>query len=201
MHTCTRKWNPSIDWNMYPKFVQEQGLSFRETDPKKKYNNENELQPLWKRLPENINPVLITATASIPKQQPISGDTKDDGSLIFRIAWAVDQDGFVLGVKRSFTYHSLLEQAYPDEEQKDSTKSEDSNDGEESTTKGEDEASTDDAPDELDFSILPGETKHVRFYVVYGENPLHAGKEEKNLKALLYEGESHDIEKVVTVQK
>lgn len=225
-----RSWSPIIDWDLWSNFVQEQGLDFRETDPEKKYNLENELQPLWKRVHDNVkNPVLISASASIPKEQPISLSslkdetraTEDDGSLMFEVAWAVDQDGFVLGTTRSTEYMHLMRRAFFNEEEEgEATKSDDDGkddeegsttkdkkttktaddgiDGEESTTKGED-TSTDDSFT-LHFTILPGETKYVRICAVYAENPLKgasAGKKWETLYAQFYEAEGRDVEKVV----
>jgi hypothetical protein len=174
-----RKWNPQIDWSTYLEFTKETGLSYKET-VQSRDTTTNELLPLWKRLPDNKEPVLLTLTSQLPKLNPETG-------MILKVAYAVDQDGYVLGLTYNKKYGELLEKSKGN------------------TTEGTDDAKNDSSEEnqdnqhdqfEFDFFILPGETKSVRVCGLYSENPVGADPNKEILDALLFKSKSFSLKKI-----
>jgi len=158
-------WKPEIDYSKWIMFVEDEGFSFRQTMDSPKHT------PLWKRLPENTEPVLISLTSSLPQKQ---------GGMLLKIAYAVDQDGMVLGLTFNKVYGALIDKA--------AKGGASSQEQEKESTKPKMEAADPNAPMELEFSVLPGETTHIRVKAMYAEDPTKASSEKTILDANLYEG-------------
>lgn len=172
-----RKWNPKIDWSTLLEFTKETGLSYKETVQSRDIVTA-ELLPLWKRLPENKEPVLLTLTSHLPKYNPETG-------MILKVAYAVDQDGFVLGLTYNKKYGELLEKS----------KRKGSNDKADGSPE-KDEPDDSDSPFEFDFFVLPGETKSIRICGLYSENPVDADPNKEILDALLFKSKLFNLKKV-----
>jgi hypothetical protein len=175
-----RKWNPKIDWSTYLEFTKETGFSYKETVQSRDIIT-NELLPLWKRLPDNKEPVLLTLTSQLPKLNPETG-------MILKVAYAVDQDGYVLGLIYNKQYGELLEMSKSNaskvtEDAKNDSLEEDNQDNQYD-------------PFEFDFFILPGETKSVRVCGLYSENPVDADPNKEILDALLFKSKSFSLKKI-----
>jgi hypothetical protein len=95
-----KAWTPTVDWSNWIMFVNEVGLDFQQTIPVE----EDQKTPLWQQVPEDTEPVLITIKAVIPKQQ------QDESGLMLKAAYAVDQDGRVLGFTFSKEYGEKLQE-------------------------------------------------------------------------------------------
>lgn len=213
-----KAWTPTVDWSNWIMFVKEAGLSFQQTIPV-----EDKTTPLWQRVPEDTEPVLITIKAAIPKQQ-------DESGLLFKAAYAVDQDGKVLGFTFSKEYGEKLQEAReagekleeakkaavtssdeevtPTSDAKETTTS----DEKETTASGEKKATTSDekeseeeekeeAPDPtvtpFEFFLLPGSTKEVRVCALYAEDPVAAPPTKDILDACLLESTTISLADVV----
>ena len=165
-----KKWKPDIDYSQWIMFVEEQGLSFRETMDTPKHT------PLWKRIPENTEPVIVSLTSLLPQKQ---------GDLLLKIAYAVDQDGMVLGLTFNEVYGALIDKAVQGGKSS------------QQILEKESKAELDpDAPMELEFYVLPGETTQVRVKAMYAEDPTKALPEKIILDANLYEGPSCSLASV-----
>jgi hypothetical protein len=182
-----KTWTPTVDWSNWIMFVKEAGISFQQTIPV-----EDKTTPLWQRVPEDTEPVLITITATVPKQQ-------DESGLLLKAAYAVDQDGRVLGFTFSKDYGEKLQEAReaaaPPSDEKETA----SSDEKETSTSDEKETSTSDEkePDDeevsdptvtpFEFFLLPGSTKEVRVCALYAEDPVAAPATKDILDACLME--------------
>eukprot|EP00523_Entomoneis_sp_CCMP467_P009864 CAMPEP_0168738134 /NCGR_PEP_ID=MMETSP0724-20121128/10770_1 /TAXON_ID=265536 /ORGANISM="Amphiprora sp., Strain CCMP467" /LENGTH=368 /DNA_ID=CAMNT_0008785455 /DNA_START=202 /DNA_END=1304 /DNA_ORIENTATION=+ len=150
---------PGIDWSLYHEFLKEQGPSFRQTIP-----NLPPETPLWKRLPPETEPVLISLQTELPKTyKRLSG--KDNG-WILKVAYVVDQDGKVLGFQYSEAYSDLLKISHGDKPEK--------------------ETSLED-PLKVRLVIMPGETKSIQIKAFYSENPLEAKADKEILDGCICE--------------
>jgi hypothetical protein len=180
-----RTWDPDVDWSLWVKFTGEVGLNFRETVRTPEVGDP---LPLWKRLPENKEPVLLTIPVPLPKVDEESG-------MIVKVAYAVDQDGLVLGLTYNKEYGELTEQA----EAKASGKEPESKDDAESTStadKGAESESSESGVFEFDFFVLPGETKTVQICGLYSENPLTASPDKDILDAVLLKSGTHILKDI-----
>jgi len=184
-----RTWKPVVDWSLWKQFTAEAGISFRETIRSKDAKS-GELLPLWQRLPENKEPVLLSLTSQLPKVEEESG-------LLLKIAYAVDQDGFVLGLSYNKEYGALVELA----QSKDSSSSE--KETKDSDVKPDDAAGDAVPPEkdesttfEFNFHVLPGETKTVTICGLYAENPVNASPDKEILDALLYKNKPYNLRKI-----
>lgn len=184
-----RKWHPPVDWSMWKKFAKEEGLKFRQT-----IKGLDKDTPLWKRIPENTEPVLITIPVQLPKV--------NDTGMILKVAYAVDQDGFVLGFTFNKEYGELINQANKNAEER---KSGDESPKEGDTSKQETEPEEKEQGEksdffDFDFFLLPGETKRVRVCAMYAENPVTASPEKDILDALLYKSNLYSLRKIAEEQ-
>lgn len=185
-----REWkNAVIDWGMWIDFMKDQGLEFREA-VRRRIDDSDEtspLLPLWQRLPEDTEPVLLTVSSKVPQRQ--------DG-MILKIAFAVDQDGFVLGLSYNSAYQALLDEAnrVAEADGDASSSSKDPPSAEVGPAAGESKDSgpvtspsttTGEDPFSLEFFLLPGETKAVRVSALYSESPVGASPEKELLDVLL----------------
>lgn len=173
-----RKWNPKIDWSTYLEFTKETGLSYKETVQSRDAATK-ELLPLWKRLPDNKEPVLLTLTSHLPKFTPETG-------MILKVAYAVDQDGYVLGLTYNKMYGELLEKSKSKNVNAEAVKDE----------KLEEAQDNPDDQFEFDFFVLPGETKSIRICGLYSENPFDADPSKDILDALLFKSKSFSLKKI-----
>jgi len=194
-----RSWQPKVDWTEWKRFVKDPrgGLSFRQTIPSR-----DKTKPLWQRLPPETEPVLLTVTCPIPRRQ-----TKPQ-EMILKIAYAVDQDGMVLGFSYNQEYLDLIEQATKTSSA-DTTNAEDV--GTQSETEAADDGDTKNSTSsspvistgdkeecdpnifEVDFFLLPGETRKVKICAMYAEDPTKASPEKDILDALLYSSPSYSL--------
>jgi hypothetical protein len=175
----------TVDWSAWRDFGREMGPSYSQTMPRNVDLESSKLPPLWQRLPDNVEPVLIGTTCTVP----MTVDTVAQQSLILKYAYAIDQDGFVIGLSYNRLYGDLLEQAK-------GTSPNEKDDGDSAKDKGHEavKESNDgtavplDLPPTFEFSIyiLPGETQTVRIVGMYFENPLHAPSDKTILDAVLY---------------
>lgn len=176
-----RTWEPDIDWGMWKIFVQEQGLDFRETVPGSAKDT-----PLWKRLPANKEPVLVNPTVTLARQQE---------GMILKVAYAVDQDGMVLGFSFNQEYSDLIGKS------KGSATLVEIDGPEQPIETNESNSVADDAKPpsstfELEFVVFPGETTHVRVCALYAENPTLADHDKDILDALLFTGPMESLQTV-----
>jgi hypothetical protein len=102
-----------IDWKPWIEFFQQTGPSFQQTFPQQPSSPSTAMDtsailkekeppiPLWQRLPENTEPILVATKTHIPSIQE---------DMVLKIAYAVDQDGMVLGLSYNKAYGDLVEQ-------------------------------------------------------------------------------------------
>jgi hypothetical protein len=168
---------------MWQDFVKDQGIQFKQTVRRRVNDGDasSPLLPLWKRLPENTEPVLLTLSAELPQRKE---------GMILKVAYAVDQDGFVLGLSYNQLYEALLDEAHSTKEAegKSSSPSPDSSHKIKSP-KGGSDAPSDRKDDDfftLEIFLLPGETKSIRISAMYAENPVTAGPDNDLLDVILF---------------
>ena len=180
-----RTWSPAVDWDTWISFVGDAGLDYCETV--QKTNEDGELLPLWKRLPENKEPVLLTIPVPLPKEE---------SGMILKIAYVVDQDGMVLGLTYNKEYGALIEKAEAKAAEKRGEPKKPESDKpapqEESDTEQSDSTMFD-----FDFFLLPGETKSVRICGLYAENPVDADPKKEILDALLFKSQEYVLKDIV----
>jgi hypothetical protein len=185
-----KTWDPPVDWSVWVQFASEAGLSFKETV---RSTDESGLLPLWKRLPDSKEPVLLSQSAALPKVDEESG-------LILKIAYALDQDGFVLGLMYNNEYWTLVEKATGAEssgkDHVETAADADTPSDPTSSTTGE---TTESHQFELEFFVLPGEVKTVRICGLYAENPITAGSDKILLDAILFTSGSHVLETIAEI--
>lgn len=163
-----RSWSPPIDWSMWVQFAKE-APGFNQT-----VDYESPLTPLWKRFPADTEPVLVTVSTKLPQRDEKTG-------LVLKIAYALDQDGMVIGLSYNDAYGDLV-----------------------ALSKGEEPRKQDDEVKEptdlfdFDFVLIPGDTASVRVKALYAEDPTKAPSEKKILDACLMEG---DVMSLADVQK
>jgi hypothetical protein len=179
-----RNWDATdhINWEVWKDFVKDQGLHFKQTVTRRVDDDDpaSPLLPLWKRLPESTEPVLLTLSVKLPQRKE---------GMILKIAYAVDQDGFVLGLSYNQMYQALMDEAHPTKEadgngsspQPDSSKKIPTNGGSEAPEDGKEADSY-----TLEFFVLPGETKSIRISAMYAENPVTVSPDKDLLDVLLY---------------
>jgi hypothetical protein len=190
-------WAPAVDWSNWIMFAKDAGLSFQQTIPV-----EDKTTPLWQRLPADTEPVIITVSANLPKQ-------KHENGLILKAAYALDQDGMVLGFTFNKDYadklHEVNDRLSKTKEAEASTEVEaptaTSSSENETATATSDEKETapitnkeEEKEETLDptvmpfeFFLLPGSTKQVRVCALYAEDPVTAPATKDILDALLME--------------
>jgi hypothetical protein len=151
------------------------------------------LPPLWKRGPENTEPLLIATEVKVP--------TTEQNGMLLKFAYVVDQDGFALGVTFHDYHRKQSEQqqeraAAVAAEQKANNVTE--NTGEETDAAAADvdnvaRTEEDDDPPvtlrsdvTLEFYILPGDTRTVQLYALYTEDPSQVDESKKIMDAFLY---------------
>ena len=158
--------NPPIDWSLYHEFLSEQGPDFRQTIPSL---SENKNTPLWKRLPPDTEPVLISLETHLPNFDPSRGSSSGTSSQpkgwILKVAYALDQDGKVIGFQYNEDYADLLKAANDSGPEKESFAD---------TVK-------------MNFVVMPGETKEVIIKAYYSENPVDADPEKQLLDGCIHE--------------
>jgi hypothetical protein len=137
-------------------FANEAGLDFQQTIPV-----EDKKAPLWQQLPKDKEPVLITVKAVIPKKQ-------DESGLMLKAAYAVDQNGRVLGFTFSKEYSEKLQEAQeaakPASDAKEATASDEkeapASDEKEAEQESEEEKEVSDPfVTPFEFFLLPGSTR------------------------------------------
>lgn len=138
---------PAIDWSTWDQFKKDVGPSFTQgiaSVPKD--------TPLWKRFPENTEPVVLTLSTQIPRE--------DKAGLLLRFAYVMDQDGMVLGVESNPIYRKLKDKAEGREEG------------------GGDEEETEPGPDiSLEFYVIPSMTRKIKLKAMYAMDPTTKGVE------------------------
>jgi hypothetical protein len=183
-----KTWKPKVDWSNWIMFVNEAGLDFQQTIP-----IEDQKTPLWQQVPEDKEPVLITVKAVIPKQQ------QDESGLMLKAAYAVDQNGRVLGFTFSKEYGEKLQEAREAAAPKETTASDEKeapagNEKESEEEKGE---VSDPFVTPFEFFVLPGSTKEVRVCALYAEDPVLAPATKDILDACLMESATISLADIV----
>jgi len=189
-----RPWMPSVDWSMLVKFHAEEAdaSTFRQTLPH--YNPST--TPLWKRYPPDTEPVLLTVTSNLPKIHEQSG-------MILKVAYAVDQDGYVLGFSYNKQYGALMQQATATtdtpEKNNEQPQAETAATSSPTTFANEegDDGTNNNADYPLEFYLLPGETKSVKISALYAENPALAPSSKDILDALLFTSPVYSLQDAV----
>jgi hypothetical protein len=172
-----------VDWSAWREFGREMGPSYSQTLPRiANAPQPSKLPPLWKRLPDNVEPLLVATQCTVP----MTVHRVAQQGLILKYAYAIDQDGFVIGLSYNRLYGDLLEQAK-------GTNPNDKDDDEIAKDKGNATAESSaavplDLPPTFEFTmfLLPGETQTVRIVGMYFENPLQAPPDKTILDAVLY---------------
>ncbi|GKY97249.1 hypothetical protein MPSEU_000683300 [Mayamaea pseudoterrestris] len=174
-----RSWEPEVDWTMWKRFCAEDNGLYC----KKQTISKPKGTPYWQRLPENTEPLLITLSSNLPQQDA-------DGHLL-KIAYALDQDGIVIGLSFNSEYGKLLDKA-------NGKKNDDVIEQASTSPSGTDDEKSSSPPShmELDFVILPGETKRIRVFGLYSENPVLASADKDILDATLYKSPSYSLVKI-----
>jgi hypothetical protein len=199
-----KTWAPTVDWTNWIMFNREAGDDFQQTIPV-----EDKTTPLWQRIPEDTEPVLITVVTNLPKQQEESG-------LLLKAAYAVDQDGRVLGFTFSKDYGDKLQQIREAAAEKEAPTSDDkeapTSDEKEPPTTDEKETPTSDEkePEQekkvkasdptvmpFDFFLVPGSTTDVRVCALYAEDPVTAPVAKDILDACLMESTTISLAEVI----
>ena len=170
-----RYWNPDIDWSVWKEFTSEVGSAYKETIQSKNQMT-GDFLPLWKRLPENTEPVLLTIAASLPKVDEKSG-------MLLKLAYAVDQDGFTVGMEYNKEYGALLDEA---QAKALGQSVESKEDEQQPVSDSSEQKEEDNGMSKFEFFVLPGETKTVQVCGLYSENPVTAKAEKEILDALLF---------------
>jgi hypothetical protein len=191
-------WTPTVDWSNWIMFVNEAGLDFQQTIPGK-----DKKTPLWQQVPEDTEPVLITVKAVIPKQQ------EDERGLMFKAAYAMDQDGRVLGFTFSKEYGEKLQEAReaaaPASDAKETPASDEketpASDETETKKEPEKEEVSDPTVTPFEFFLLPGSTKEVRVCALYAEDPVLAPANKDILDACLVESATISLADMVAEKK
>ena len=191
-----KTWTPTVDWSNWTMFVSEAGLNFQQT-----ISVEDKKTPLWEQVPEDKEPVLITVKAVIPKQQ------QDESGLMLKAAYAVDQNGRVLGFTFSKEYGEKLQEAReaaapketPSSDEKATTASD------EKATTATDEKEPEEEKEEVsdptvtpfEFFLLPGSTTEVKVCALYAEDPVLAPATKDILDACLMESATISLADIV----
>jgi len=153
------QWQIEVDTSTLKEFNRDAGADYCETVTPK--------GPYWKRLPTGKEPVLVTLECPVPARR--------DAKYFLKLAYCIDQDGTVLGLKWNDNYGKLLE------EREDKAEVEEKKEA----TKEESEPMDWTTPMTLDWIVLPGNTKSIRVFALYTQDPRTDAKE---LEIRLYEG-------------
>jgi hypothetical protein len=190
-----------IDWSQWRSFCKDMGKTFQESlqtkppsgdpqapPPVTASNNEPDtttkpplLLPLWKRGPENTEPLLIATEAKVPTEQ---------NGMLLKLAYVVDQDGFALGVVFHDYYRHVLDQQEKAaaKDAKTATDSENNSgtnvDSVEKTDN--DEPVTLQKDITLEFYILPSDSRTVQLCALYTEDPTKVPESKKMMDVFLY---------------
>jgi hypothetical protein len=148
---------PPIDWSIWHSFQKDAGSTFQQG-----IASESPNIPIWKRFPEDTEPVVLTLSAQVPRE--------DKSRRLLRFAYVVDQDGMVLGVESNSVYTKLRDQADGKPAEADGT-------GEEDEGKKEAEVSP---MLSFDFYVVPCITQKIQVKAMYAKNPLELAPEEKD---------------------
>lgn len=168
-----KKWTVNVDWTPWRNFVKDASEDYLQLKLDSEYDAKT---PLWKRLPDETEPVLVATTVSVPRTAP-------DSDMILKIVYAVDQDGMALGFAFHSHYGSLLDKARGREPDEGEAPPE------------EVDMTTD---YELEFYILPGSTKSIRVKAMYAEDPTKAPSDKEILDCNLFEGDVTILNDVLT---
>ena len=236
----------AVDWTRWRQFYAEMGPSFRQTVNHHR-TTEPATTPLWKRLPSSssssssagtnnnnepaamVEPVLILTKATLPVRPPTVDAKKNaaDSSsnhhhnMLLKIAYAIDQDGFVIGLSYNSHYGELMEQAkklqqpnnkdggsvnHADKDSQSAAKEETTAANNDTTKSPADASSTATTTGtkttsyDLDFYILPGECRTVRICALYAEDPLTVADSDKEiLDVLLYKSKFLSLEEQIDI--
>jgi hypothetical protein len=223
---------PVVDWAMWQSFLKDMGgyqkylqriHDFVLVDSAAS-NSANDSKaataapptPLWKLVPENTEPMLVTVTAALDKEfhgsatklpkksttqrkkkkNKKSGPEPADRPLLLKAAYAVDQEGRVLGFHFDEYYGDRLKLV----KEKDAAKSE-TPDGETAEKESSSASSSGDAASKaampatesktkpFEFFLLPGSTTSVKICALYAEDPVFTPTDKDILDAMLLESE------------
>lgn len=203
----TKDQTPTIDWTEWQTYVQDHqdwkpptkakakatNTTTKKTKGKKNSSTSSSSsssssslepkKPLWQTLDTTKDPTLVTVTAAIPSLEL-------DGKGLLECAYALDQDGHVIG----FAYGQRL---HPSEgaskEENDADGDAHANDGGQPSSDGLDTI-------RLNIRILPNHTTHVTLAASYippnEEEAAVTDKEEENSKSHLYKSRPFSLSKI-----
>eukprot|EP00977_Amphora_coffeiformis_P020591 scaffold8374_cov175-Amphora_coffeaeformis.AAC.30 len=141
-----------IDWSLWDQFTKDAGPSFTQGLVSSSISKDT---PLWKRFPLDTEPVVLTFSTQIPRQ--------DEAGLLLRFAYVVDQDGKVLGVESNPIYRKLKDQVEGRIREEIDV---------------ENEEAEPPAPNMiLEFYIVPSMTQKVQVKAMYAMDPTTPGLE------------------------
>lgn len=200
-----------IDWNPWQEFNKDFGPSFSQTIPSPPPPSSAHpitKPPLWNRLPDETEPILVPCNIKIPTHFISS---RDDNKLMYlKIAYVTDQDGFVVG-KYFKPSTSSTDDDSPNEGTTVSTESSESskvvttdNDTAPSTKSNisieSDVVDDGDVHAEISCILLPGETKSIIVTAYYSDESLSdfsVDNDESEEDACVYKKE-YDLYKMIS---
>ena len=139
---------PDINWSLWDRFKEDVGPSFTQG-----LASVSKDTPLWKRFPQDTEPVVLTFSTQIPRQ--------DKAGLLLRFAYVVDQDGMVLGVESNPIYRKLKDQV----------------EGRVREESAEDEETEPGPSMNLEFYVVPSMTQKIKVKAMYAVDPTTPGLE------------------------
>lgn len=190
---------PDIDWSVLFSFLAEpeqlqkqqklETISSSSSSSSKKKKKgatkddaQTEIMPLWKRFPENTEPLLLNLEVALP-------DIDETTNFILKVAYVLDQDGKVLGFSYNDHYGDLFQESKQQQQQEEGKAGE--------TTKGNDGGSKEEVKEsstkkydpfvKVNFVLLPGITKTIQLKAYYSENPVTADPSKELLDGVLCE--------------
>ena len=136
------KSSPPLDWSLWNQFQKDAGPNFKQG-----LGNTEKTTPLWKRFPDDTEPVLLTFSTELPRE--------DEPGLLLRFAYVVDQDGMVLGVESNTLFRELKDKAEGRVREQSS-----------------DEEETEPGPTlKLEFYVVPSITHKISVKAMYAKDP------------------------------
>lgn len=175
-----------IDWSRWRSFCKDMGKPFVHSlaVAGAQANGPGAARaPLWKRVPENTEPLLVATEAKLPTEQ--------DGMLL-KFAYALDQNGLTLGVAYHDYYGKIIEEhkAAADAAAKQQTEEKDDS-SESSSVSGD--TPTLEPEISLEFYILPKDTKSVQLCAFYTEDPTKSDDSKKLLDVRLLKTTTYQL--------
>jgi hypothetical protein len=195
-----------VDWQPWIEFCKDFGTTFCQTVPLPPSSDTIiEKRPLWERVPPNTEPVIVPCNVTLPKHYfPFDDKTK---LMELTMAYATDQDGFVIGKYFKSSKSSDEEESASDEET-------DTNNGQMASTssdavetdttitndKNSNKSNNNDVNNTAEISciILPGEIRSISVTAYYTVHNLTESdnKNDTEIDAIVYKRD-YDLFKII----